>query len=99
MEMQANRKRRDVEFNSGDMVLVKLQPYQQVTLAKRFSNKFAKRYYGPFEVVERIGKVEYRPALPDSSKIHPVFHVSLLKPFSGNGQEVVTNLNIKWGNP
>nr|GEW45106.1 hypothetical protein [Tanacetum cinerariifolium] len=71
MERQANRKRQDVEFNVGDMVLVKLQPYRQVTLAKRYSNKLAKRCYGPFKVLERLEKVAYRLALPDSSKIHP----------------------------
>nr|GEV84788.1 Ty3/gypsy retrotransposon protein [Tanacetum cinerariifolium] len=93
MEMQANQKGRDFEFNTGDMVLVKLQPYRQVTLAKRHSNKLAKRYYGPFKVLERVGKVAYRLALPDSTKIHHVFHVSLLKPFSGAGQEPVTDLS------
>ncbi|GJU89036.1 ty3-gypsy retrotransposon protein [Tanacetum coccineum] len=60
MEMKANRSRRDVEFNKGDMVFVKLQPYRQVTLAKRLSNKLAKRYYGPFEVLEHVEKVAYR---------------------------------------
>ncbi|GKD33575.1 ty3-gypsy retrotransposon protein [Tanacetum coccineum] len=54
MVMQANRKHHHVEYKTGDMVLVKLQPYRQVTLAKRCSNKLAKRYYGPFEVLERI---------------------------------------------
>ncbi|GKC75344.1 ty3-gypsy retrotransposon protein [Tanacetum coccineum] len=61
MEMKANRKRHGVGFNPGDMVLVKLQPYRQVTLAKCFSNKLAKRYYGPFEVLGRVGKVAELP--------------------------------------
>ncbi|GJZ40817.1 RNA-directed DNA polymerase, eukaryota [Tanacetum coccineum] len=56
------------------------------------SKKLAKRYYGPFEILKRVGKVAYRLALPDSSKIHPVFHVSLLKPFLGSDQEGVTTL-------
>ncbi|GJW86965.1 ty3-gypsy retrotransposon protein [Tanacetum coccineum] len=92
MEMQANRRCRDVEFNVGDRVLVKLQPYRQVSLAKWQSNKLAKRFYGPFDVIERVGKVAYRLGLSDSSKIHPVFYVSLLKPFSVVGKNVVINL-------
>ncbi|GKB82655.1 ty3-gypsy retrotransposon protein [Tanacetum coccineum] len=90
MEVKANRKRRDVEFNVGDMVLVKIQPYLQITLAKRLSHKLAKRYYGPYKVEARVGKVAYRLALPVTSKIYPVIHVSILKAFVGNGAEVVT---------
>ncbi|GKB99116.1 hypothetical protein Tco_0985253 [Tanacetum coccineum] len=74
------------------MVFVKLESYRQLTLAKRLSNKLSNRYYGLFKVVERIVMVAYRLALPTSSKIHPVFHVSIFKPFSGTSNEVVLNL-------
>ncbi|GJZ05087.1 retrotransposon-related protein [Tanacetum coccineum] len=43
MEEKVNLKRREVEFNVGDKILVKLQPYRQLTLAKRLSHKWAKR--------------------------------------------------------
>ncbi|GKB52453.1 hypothetical protein Tco_0903206 [Tanacetum coccineum] len=62
-KVAANRIRHEVEFNVGDKVLVKLQPYGHVTLAKRLSNKLSNRYYGPFEVLERVGKVAYRLGL------------------------------------
>nr|GEW36501.1 Ty3/gypsy retrotransposon protein [Tanacetum cinerariifolium] len=91
MEMKANSSRRDVEFKQEDLVFVKLQPYRQLTLAKRLSNKLAKRYYGPFKVLERVRKVAYCLALPSTSKIHLVFHVSLLKPFEGTELREVSN--------
>ncbi|GJS99092.1 hypothetical protein Tco_0820262 [Tanacetum coccineum] len=101
MEEKTNRKCRDVEFKVGDKVFIKLQPDRQITLAKCLFNKLAKRFYEPYEIVERIRKVSYRLALPVTSKIHPVFHVSILKFFTGTSSEMVTELpdEFKEGQP
>ena len=44
--------------------------------------KLALRYIGPFEILERVGMVAYRLALPPNmSQVHPMFHVSMLKKY------------------
>jgi len=83
MKMQADRKRRDLQFKEGDLVLVKLQPYRQHSVTLRKHQKLGMRYFGPFPVLAKIGTVAYKLQLPESTRIHPVFHVALLKPFQG----------------
>ncbi|KAI3776829.1 hypothetical protein L1987_46619 [Smallanthus sonchifolius] len=75
----ADIRRRPLEFQVGDMVLLKVSPWKGVV---RFGKKgkFTPRYVGPFKIIKRIGKVAYELELPDKlSNVHPTFHVSNLK--------------------
>lgn len=79
MKSRADAKRQDEEFEVGEKVFVKFRPYRQKSLANQRNEKLAPRFYGPFEIVARVGAVAYNLSLPLSSSIHNVFHVSLLR--------------------
>ncbi|KAI3815873.1 hypothetical protein L1987_15556 [Smallanthus sonchifolius] len=75
----ADKRRKPLEFQVGDMVLLKVSPWKGVV---RFGKKgkLAPRYVGPFKILERVGKVAYKLDLPSElSNVHPTFHVSNLK--------------------
>lgn len=58
---------------------MKAQPYAQSSLTGHTNHKLAFRYFGPFQVLNKVGAVAYRLRLPDDCSIHPVVHVSQLR--------------------
>ena len=83
MKAQSDSKRRELSFEVGDAVLLRIQPFRQRSLSKRKFEKLSPRYFGPYTVTRRVGPVAYELALPADSKVHPIFHVSLLRPAHG----------------
>jgi hypothetical protein len=75
-ESYANKRRRPLEFETGDHVYLKVSPMKGV---KRFgvTGKLSPRYIGPFQILEKCGKVAYKLELPPSmAGVHDIFHVS-----------------------
>ncbi|KAA0033327.1 pol protein [Cucumis melo var. makuwa] len=74
----ADVRRKDLEFEVGDMVFLKVAPMKGVLRFEK-KGKLSPRFVGPFEILKWIGHVTYRLALPPSlSAVHDVFHVSML---------------------
>ncbi|KAI5347763.1 hypothetical protein L3X38_000650 [Prunus dulcis] len=91
----ADNRRKDLQFEVGDWVFLKLSPWKGVVrFGKR--GKLSPRYIGPYEVVERVGPVAYRLALPlDLSRLHDVFHVSMLRKYIPDPSHVLEEQPIE----
>ena len=94
MKRLADKSRTDTFLEVGDWVYVKLKPFRQNTLRLQRDHKLGRYYFEPYQVLKRIGPVAYRLELPESTKIHFVFHISMLKRCVGTLDQQVTPLHL-----
>ena len=93
----ADKRRRPLEFKVGDHIFLKVTPKRRVV---RFGKqgKLLPRFIGPFEILERVGIVAYRLALPlGMSGVHEVFHISMLQKYTPDPAHVVDCGEIEVG--
>lgn len=79
MKKVADKGKREVEYEVGDYVFLKIQSYCFRSIVCCPNKKLWPHFYGSYEILERVGMVVYRLKLPLTAKIHPYFHVSQLK--------------------
>ncbi|GKD23683.1 putative reverse transcriptase domain-containing protein [Tanacetum coccineum] len=85
----ANVRRKPLEFQVGDRVMLKVSPHKGVIrFGKR--GKLNPRYIRPFKILERIGSVAYKLELPEELRnVHNTFHISNLKKYLSDESFVI----------
>ena len=91
MRAQMDNHHIDRSFAVEDWVCLRLQAHRQHSVERHLSPKLSPRFSGPYRIVRRIGTGAYELQLPPSSRIHQVFHVSLLCLFKGLPPESASN--------
>ena len=99
----ADNRRRDLKFEVGDMVFLRISPWKGVLrFGKR--GKLSPRYIGPYRIVERIGEMAYQLEFSsdldlihasDLDRIHDVFHVSMLRQYIPDPSHVLTEQPVE----
>ncbi|XP_038891657.1 uncharacterized protein LOC120081050 [Benincasa hispida] len=85
----ADVRQKDMEFEVGDKVFLKVAPMKRVLRFGRKRN-ISPRFIRPFEILEHVDPMAYRLALPPSfSAVHNVFHVSMVRKYTANPSHIV----------
>ncbi|KAK4390157.1 hypothetical protein Sango_2079000 [Sesamum angolense] len=94
-QKRTNKHHRKMEYEVGEKVFLKVSPWRGIL---RFSKqeKLSQRYSGPYEILERLGLLAYRLALPtELSQIHDVFHVSMLRQYRSDPNHILREPEIE----
>ncbi|KAA3466690.1 Retrotransposable element Tf2 [Gossypium australe] len=88
-------KRKEIEFEVGDKVFLKVSPWRKVLRFCR-KGKLSPRFIGPYEITKRIGPIAYHLALPPKMEmIHDVFHVSMLCRYRSDPSHVIVPIEVE----
>ncbi|KAI5353674.1 hypothetical protein L3X38_006568 [Prunus dulcis] len=91
----ADNRRKDLQFEVDDWVFLKLSPWKGVVRFKK-RGKLSPRYIGLYEILERVGPVSNRFALPsDLFRLHDVVHVSMLRKYISDPSYVLEEQPIE----
>ncbi|XP_027172339.1 uncharacterized protein LOC113771995 [Coffea eugenioides] len=92
----ADNRRKDFEFAAGDLVFLKIIPLKASLMSGK-GKKLYPRFVGPYKVIQRVGNVACKLELPPSlSRIHNVFHVSMLKKYHPDPSHILQPESIEF---
>jgi len=90
-----DKRRKDLEFQEGDHVFLRVTPVTGVGRALK-SKKLTPRFIGPYQISERIGTTTYKVSLPPHlSNLHDVFHVSQLRKYVSDPSHVIPRDDVQ----
>ena len=91
----ADMRRKGNRYEIGEKVFLKVSPWKKVMRFGK-NGKLSPRFIRPYEVIEKVGPVAYKLALPpELEKIHNVFHVSVLRRYRSDPLHVVSSEMIE----
>ena len=91
----ANSKRKDIEYEVRDKVFLKVSQWKKILRFGR-KGKLSPRFIGPYEILERVGPIAYRLALPpELAKLHDVFDVSMLRRYRSDPSHILPIQDIQ----